>query len=94
MVCCISELKEKEIINIRNGNRIGCVCDAEFDNVTGKITAIIIYGRCKFLGIFGRSEDIKIYWDQIRIIGEDIILVDFDSNCCCAGKNINGYIRG
>ena len=93
MLCCISELREKEIINIRNGNRL-CVCDVEFDNVTGKIIAIIIYGKCKFLGVFGRGEDIKIYWEQIRIIGDDIILVDLESNCrVCDCVNNRGLIH-
>ena len=78
MLCCISELREKEIVNIRDGCRLGCVCDVELDSVSGRIISIIVYGKCKFMGVFGRSEDIKIYWDSIKVIGDDTILVDFE----------------
>jgi YlmC/YmxH family sporulation protein len=73
------DLREKEVVNIRDGARLGCVCDVDIDTCSGRITAIIIYGKCKFMGVFGKSEDIKIYWENIRVIGDDVILVDLDT---------------
>lgn len=92
MLCCVTDLREKEVVNIRDGARIGCVCDVDIDTCSGRITAIIIYGKCKFMGVFGKSEDIKIYWENIRVIGDDVILVDLDTPP--NSIPISGYIQG
>lgn len=78
MNCCITDLREKEVINIRDGYRFGCVCDVEIDTCNGCLTAIIIWGKQKCFGLLGHKDDIKICWKDIKIIGEDTILVDFD----------------
>ena len=43
---------------------------------TGRVTAIMVPGPCRFLGLFGRDSDYIIPWGCIRRIGEDIILVE------------------
>lgn len=83
MNCYITELNEKEVINLCDGMRLGNVCDVEIDTSTGCLTAIIIYGRSKCFGILGRDEDIRICWNEIKVIGDDTILVDIK----CPGKN-------
>jgi YlmC/YmxH family sporulation protein len=50
--------------------------DLEIDAQTGRITAIVVPGQGKFLGLFGKSEDFVIPWERIRRIGVDVILVD------------------
>ena len=35
-------LQEKEVINICDGRRLGCVCDLELDAISGKICTLII----------------------------------------------------
>ena len=35
-------LQEKEVINICDGRRLGCVCDLEMDAISGKICTLII----------------------------------------------------
>ncbi len=78
MICRFEDLKCKEIINIKSGKRMGYVDDIEFDSCTAKICKLIIYGRCRFFGLFGREEDCCICWSDIEIIGEDTILVSCD----------------
>ena len=78
MVCRFEELKCKEIINIKSGRRMGYADDIEFDSCTAKICKLIIYGRSRFFGLFGKEEDSVIYWSDIEIIGEDTILVSCD----------------
>ena len=46
------------------------------DTDTGRVTAIMVPGPCRFLGLFGRDSDYIIPWGCIRRIGEDIILVE------------------
>lgn len=72
--CTCSELREKEVINLCDGRRLGFVCDVEFELCDGRITAIIVPGESSLLG-FGRCEMIVIPWDKIETIGSDAILV-------------------
>ncbi len=81
MNCRIVDLRHKEVINIKNGCRIGCVNDVEVDMLTAKLVAIIIYGKLKFFGIFGREDDIVIRWENIKVIGDDTILVKYSPTC-------------
>lgn len=77
MVCRIVEMKNKEVISVNDGCRIGCVNDVEVDMKCAKLVAIVVYGRLKFFGIFGREDDIIIKWENIEVIGEDTILVNY-----------------
>ncbi len=78
----ICEMKDKEVINIRDCRRLGCVCDIDIDECTGCVIAIIIPGPAKVWGIFGRENEYVIPWCDIRQIGEDIILVDIKIDDC------------
>lgn len=69
-------LRRKEVINICDGSRLGCVGDVELRLPEGEVKALIVFGPCRFFGLFGRGEDYYIPWDCIRRFGEDIILVD------------------
>ncbi|HEX3026590.1 MAG TPA: YlmC/YmxH family sporulation protein [Clostridia bacterium] len=77
-MCRIEELCRKDVINTKDGCRLGNVCDVEIDVANGMVTALVIYGRSKFFGLFGRCEDIVIPWCSIQKIGADTILVCFD----------------
>ena len=91
MSCCISTLdamKNKEVINICDGRRLGYVVDGQIDIVQGKLLSIIVPGECNFLGI-SRGDDILIPWECIERIGDDIILVkvtDIYQRCETAKK--------
>ena len=68
------DIREKEVINLCDGTRLGCPRDFEINACDGKITAIILEGQGGFLG-FGQSKEIIIPWCKIECIGEDAILV-------------------
>lgn len=72
----ISDMREKEVINIRDGSRIGVIDDVEVDLGKGIVTAIIIPASGKVFSFFGKNQDLVIYWKDILKIGIDIILVD------------------
>lgn len=44
------ELKEKEVINCKDCQRLGFVADIEFDPCSGRIEAIIVPEQGKFSG--------------------------------------------
>lgn len=72
----IADLRQKEVINIVDGKRLGFVKDAEFSLDTGRIVSLILPGRWSIFRIFGRIEEMVIPWRDIKKVGEDIILVD------------------
>lgn len=72
----IAELRYKEIINVADGHRLGFVSDVEIDIGTGRVSALIVPGPCRFFGLFGREEDYVLPFDCISRIGQDIILIE------------------
>ena len=76
------ELREREVINLYDGARLGYPCDFEFDACDGKILALIIPGE---KGVFGgcKTQDIIIPWCKIECLGEDTILVKLEQGECC-----------
>lgn len=71
----LSILCQKDIISISTGQNIGKPDDIEFDEKTARIENLIVYGRPKFLGLFGRGKDIKIPWNDVMTVGQDVILI-------------------
>lgn len=70
------DFKSKEVINIKDGKRLGFVQDVCADLETGKITSIVVPGSNKIINMFTNENDIVITWDKIKCIGDDIILVE------------------
>lgn len=78
MECRVTELRYKELIDIRDGARYGCVGDVELDTDTGQVKALVVYGRLRLFGLLGREEDAVFPWSAVKRFGEDIILVETD----------------
>lgn len=74
----LADLRCREVINLCDGCRMGYVGDVEIDILCGRVVALIVPGRARFFGLFGREDDYIIPWECIEKIGEDIILVRFD----------------
>lgn len=73
------ELRQKEVININDGCRLGCVSDVEVSLCKGVIEAIVVPGRMKICN-FNKKDDIVIDWCDVKVIG-DVILVDIPCKC-------------
>jgi len=73
MSCCISDLRDKEIINICDGVRLGYVVDIDVDVTSGRVISIVASGECRSL--FGKSEEVVIPWECVERIGDETILV-------------------
>jgi len=71
-----SDLRVREVINITDGRRLGAMSDVEVDLETGRVTAIVVPGPLRFLGLLGRESDYVIPWEKIVKIGPDVILVE------------------
>ena len=73
--CNSEDFREKEVVNICDGKKLGCVAEIEFNVCDGRLTAIIVPVEGGFLGL-GSKERIVIPWEKIVRIGEDVILVN------------------
>ncbi|MBE3577721.1 MAG: YlmC/YmxH family sporulation protein [Limnochordales bacterium] len=70
-----SELREREIINLVDGRRLGNLYDLELNPDTGEVMALIlpeIEGRF----LWRRVNEFQIPWSQVVLIGVDCILVE------------------
>ena len=83
-----TDLKCKEVINIRDCKKIGRVQDIEFNPCNGCIEKIIIPSCCgRFGGLFPTEPDYVICFNEIKQIGPDIILVEVKPEECCVPRH-------
>ena len=74
----IVDLRNKQVVCTQTGCILGYVSDVEFSLQNGQLLSIVIFGRPRFWGLFGREEDIIIPWDEIKVIGQETVLVTTD----------------
>ena len=80
----ITDLSNKEVINLCDGSRLGYVNDIEIDSLCGKVISIVVPGVCGWK--FWQRQDYVIPWEAIQTIGDDIILVDYNLKLCPCNK--------
>ncbi len=73
----LSELKCKEVIDLKSGAMLGRVDDIEIGE-DSSVKSMIVFGRPKLFGFMGRDQDIVIDYKDIDLIGRDTILVSSD----------------
>ena len=81
-----SELEKREVINLCTGEKLGFICDFEFDIDIGCIISVSVLRRGEIPFVRKREEYI-IPWKRIECIGEDTVLVKLDktqkNDCSC-----------
>ncbi len=72
----LSDLQNKDIVNVNDGKNIGSIIDVKIDEASGNIISFIIEPNKNFFKFLNRgSVDTEINWKSITKIGEDVILV-------------------
>lgn len=71
----VSELQIKDVVNITTGKRLGRIIDIEMDQ-QGMINYFVVEER-RFFRFFRGREEFNVHMNQIKKIGEDVILVEF-----------------
>lgn len=66
------DIREKEVVNIYDGKKLGHVIDIIFDRQTGKVTGVVVPGIKKFMR---KTEDIFVPIENLKKIGEDVLLI-------------------
>jgi YlmC/YmxH family sporulation protein len=77
MIERIAELKDRQVVCVQDGSILGYVGDIELDTENGKLSSIVIYGKSKGFGLFGRADDMVVPWESIEILGSETILVNY-----------------
>jgi len=72
----LSDLQNKDIVNVIDGKNIGNIIDVRIDEQTGTILALVIEPNRNFFSFVNKGTDTEINWKNITKIGEDVILVN------------------
>ena len=70
-----NDLRNKEIINLSDGSRMGHIVDLIFSSDSGRIIGLVVPGEKH---LFKKTEEIFIPLEKIRRIGDDVILIRFE----------------
>lgn len=73
----LSELSGKEIVDINKAERLGVLgqTDLEINVNNGQIEAMLI-PTLKWFGMKKQGGDIRVEWEQIKKVGQDMIIID------------------
>ncbi|MEG2448017.1 MAG: YlmC/YmxH family sporulation protein, partial [Bacilli bacterium] len=71
----LSDLQNKNVVNILDGKNIGNIIDVKIDEEKGNIVSFVIEPNKKALSFLNKGQDTEINWTSITKIGEDVILV-------------------
>lgn len=72
----LSDLQNKDIINVKDGKKIGNIIDVKL-NENGDMEGLVVEQSKFLVSMFSNHNEIEIKWNQIEKIGEDVILVNF-----------------
>ena len=74
----ISDLRLLDVVNVKDGRRLGPIKDLDLDLERGSVKGIVLPGPSRSWGLFGgnKVEDYFVPWDRVKKIGVDVILVD------------------
>ena len=78
MIYRLEDLRKKEVIDILTGERLGYIDDAEMNIEKSAVQSFVIYGRERLFGILGREDDVVIPCSEIKVVGNDVILIKHD----------------
>lgn len=72
----LRQLCKKDVVQLGSGTKLGRADDLDLELSNARVRGLILRGRPRWFGLLGRGEDLVISWQQIEIIGEDVILVN------------------
>lgn len=76
----VSDIMDKEVINVKNGKKLGFIADIDMDINEGKVVSFTLLGDGG-RGFFSRGgEEETIFWHDILKIGCDTIIVNIGSD--------------
>ncbi|WP_428908614.1 YlmC/YmxH family sporulation protein [Niallia sp. Krafla_26] len=76
----LSELSGKEIVDVNRAERLGVLgqTDLEINEKNGQIETLII-PSLKWFGMRKQGNEIRVSWNQIKKVGNDMIILDMEN---------------
>ena len=75
----LSDLQNKDIVNMIDGKNIGNIIDVNIAE-NGTILSFIIEPSKGMFRMFNKNQITEIAWSSIKRIGEDVILINTKEN--------------
>lgn len=72
-----SEMQEKDIINLTDGNKIGKLKDLDINIENGKIISVNIVTNSRLRSFFSGEDIVTIPWENIVKFGSEVIIVNY-----------------
>lgn len=70
------DLKQREVINISNAQKLGYIYDVDIEFETGKILSLIIPRQRGLFNLFPKRNAYIIPWEKIIAVGKEVVLID------------------
>jgi len=83
----VSELRNRDVVNVNDGRRLGIITDLDMDLDKGRVKSIIVPAPGGVWGKFAGGKDFVVPWEKIVKIGVDTILVDYPEESYIVGGN-------
>ena len=74
----LTDLQNKEIVDIETGKLVGVIIDIILDD-KGFLDTLIVERKKFLVSLFTSKNEIEVKWNQIKKIGEDVILVKLNN---------------
>lgn len=81
-----SALKNKEVVNVTDGKKLGHIIDILFDNTSGEVKGVVVPGDKR---LFRKTDDVFIPLARVKKIGDDVILVYLQNARDCDYRSEN-----
>lgn len=72
----ISDLQERQIVNIADGRCLGNIKDIELNILDGSIQALVLPGMGGFWNLIQNQGELLIPWQKVVRLGVDVVLID------------------
>lgn len=70
------DFRQKEVVNVKDGKILGFVIDVDAELANGAIKSIVVAKVGKLIKSLSGKNNITIPWSNVKLIGEDVILVE------------------
>jgi len=72
----ISELGQRDIINLVDGSKLGPVRDVYIDPESGQVLSLVLTGERKYFKLLNAGSDLIVPWEKVRKVGVHTVLVE------------------
>ena len=62
----LRDLARKDVIRLSNGENLGRIDDIEFEEKSARLTAVVLHGRSRCLGLLGSVAEHQNHWHGCR----------------------------